>query len=359
MMISTDQAPVGRHSALIKMAGNGIIVAILPFLLVIAQNDANAQSDGRSGKQVVEATCIACHGSGANGAPKIGDKQAWSKRASQGLTSLSQNALMGVRQMPPHGGNSSLSDLEIQRAITYMVNQSGGNWTEALDTASPRAERSGEQIVRVQCAKCHETGVGGAPRIGDKTAWIPRVQQGFDALVRSGINGHGGMPPRGGEADLTDPEIRNAVVYMFNGGAVVAKAPPVAKVVTGQGFSLVDSTTIYFGVVSAAVIRDHPKDYPESVYGSEPLGPGQYYLTVNLFDANSGQRITDALVMARVLTAAGASPEKKLEPVIVAKSQSYGSYFAMAGASSYTITLHIRRPGVANEIQAKFDFTPQ
>lgn len=358
-MIRTDQAHVGGHSALIKIAGKGIIVAILPFLLVITPNEAKAQSEGRSGKQVVEASCITCHGSGANGAPKIGDKQAWSKRASQGLTGLATNALNGIRKMPAHGGNPSLSDFEIKRAITYMVNQSGGHWTEPLNIASPHAERSGEQIVRAQCAKCHETGVGGAPRIGDKAAWIPRVQQGFDALVRSGINGHGGMPPRGGEADLTDSEIRSALAYMFNGGAVVTKAAPVQKVVTGQGFSMVDSTTIYFGVVSAAVIRDHPKEYPESVYGSEPLGSEQYYVTVNLFDANSGQRITDALVTARVSTPAGAGPEKKLKPVMIAKSQSYGNYFAMAGASTYTITLHIKRPDVAKEIQAQFDYTHQ
>ena len=63
----------------------------------------------------------------SRGAPKIGDKKAWTKRASQGLTSLTKSALQGIRQMPPHGGNPNLTDTEIERAITYMVNQSGGN----------------------------------------------------------------------------------------------------------------------------------------------------------------------------------------------------------------------------------------
>ncbi|MBI4291587.1 MAG: cytochrome c5 family protein [Betaproteobacteria bacterium] len=81
------------------------------------------------------------------------------------------------------------------------------------------AERSGEQIVQAQCFKCHESGKGGAPRIGDRTAWIPRVKQGLDAVVRSAIRGHGTMPARGGMADLTDAELRSAVVYMFNKGA--------------------------------------------------------------------------------------------------------------------------------------------
>ncbi|MGZ5223531.1 MAG: c-type cytochrome, partial [Burkholderiales bacterium] len=53
-------------------------------------------------------------------------------------------------------------------------------------------------------------------KIGDRAAWIPRLSHGFDATVRSAINGHGGMPARGGLPDLTDREIRSAIAYMFN-----------------------------------------------------------------------------------------------------------------------------------------------
>ena len=70
------------------------------------------------------------------------------KRASQGLTGLTQNALKGIRQMPPHGGNPNLTDLEIERAITYMVNQSGGHWIEPIDRASPPVARGAEQVVQ-------------------------------------------------------------------------------------------------------------------------------------------------------------------------------------------------------------------
>ena len=59
--------------------------------------------------------------------------------------------------------------------------------------------------------------------IGDRSAWLPRAKQGLDAVVRSAIKGRGGMPPRGGMADHTDPEIRGAIVYMFNQGAGPAK----------------------------------------------------------------------------------------------------------------------------------------
>ena len=199
------------------------LIAIAAFAISIGPQPAGAQSDERNGKEVVQAVCSTCHDTGARGAPKIGDKNAWSKLASQGLTGLTQIALKGIRQMPPHGGNMALTDTDIERAITYMVNQSGGHWIEPVSRTTRPAERSGEQIVQARCVKCHQTGVGGAPRIGDRDAWIPRVKQGLDVVVRSAIKGHGGMPPRGGMADLSDPEIRRAVVYMFNKGAVPEK----------------------------------------------------------------------------------------------------------------------------------------
>jgi cytochrome c5 len=172
----------------------------------------------RSGKEVVDSLCISCHGTGANGAPRIGDQKAWSARAAKGLTGLSQSALKGIRQMPAHGGNPALTDTEIERAITYMVNQSGGHWTEPVSRISTAPERTGKEIVQAQCVKCHGTGVNGAPKIGDREAWTPRVKQGLDVVVRSAIHGHGAMPPRGGMADLTDTEIRSAIIYMFNTG---------------------------------------------------------------------------------------------------------------------------------------------
>jgi cytochrome c5 len=174
--------------------------------------DAAAPKDG---KQVYESTCIACHGTGRDGAPRVGDEKAWHPRAEQGLQGLSTHALEGVRKMPPHGGRMDLSDVEIQRAITYMVNQSGGHWTEPTDRRTKPAARTGEQIVKAQCIKCHGTGVGGAPRLDDRQAWISRARLGFDSLVASAIHGHGGMPARGGMADLTDDEMRAAITYMF------------------------------------------------------------------------------------------------------------------------------------------------
>ena len=73
------------------------------------------------------------------------------------------------------------------------------------------------------CSACHTAGINGAPKIGDHAAWTQRLKPGLDVVVRSAIKGHGAMPPRGGMADLTDPEIKSAIVYMFNYGTVPAK----------------------------------------------------------------------------------------------------------------------------------------
>jgi cytochrome c5 len=203
---------------------SGCLFGAAALALWVLAGPAQAQGSDKSGEQVVASVCSGCHATGKLGSPKIGDKKAWSARAEPGLTALTREALKGIRQMPSHGGNPALSDKEIERAVIYMVNKSGGHWVEPIDTAQPVAQRSGEQVVKLQCFKCHEEGKGGAPRIGDRTAWIPRLKNGLDATVRSAVNGHGGMPSRGGLANLTDAEIRSAVLYMLNAGSVAAPA---------------------------------------------------------------------------------------------------------------------------------------
>ena len=209
-----------RHGSPMPHASFRLARAALALSVVFAAVPAFGQQAERSGKEVVEGTCATCHASGANGAPKIGDRAAWKKLSSQGLSGLTAVVLKGIRQMPPHGANMTLSDTEIKRAVTYMVNQSGGHWVEPTSKQKPAAKRTGEQIVKMRCAKCHETGKGGAPKIGDRDAWIPRMKDGLDATVRSAINGHGAMQARGGMPDLTDAEMKDAVTYMINKGRV-------------------------------------------------------------------------------------------------------------------------------------------
>src|SRR6185295_4996403 len=75
--------------------------------------------------------------------------------------------------------------------------------------------RSGEQVVNTVCQTCHGAGLVGAPKIGDKAAWQPRLTQGVAALHEHAIKGIRAMPPRGGNPSLSDAEVSAAVDYML------------------------------------------------------------------------------------------------------------------------------------------------
>jgi len=334
------------------------LLACFTVVPIVAQA-ASAQGTERGGKEVVEAVCAACHRTGANGAPRIGDERAWVQLASQGLTSLTAIALKGIRKMPPHGGNPDLSDTEIERAITYMVNQSGGRWIEPLSKFTPAVPRGGGQIVQAYCAKCHQTGAGGAPKIGDRAAWIPRLKQGFEFAVRSAIKGHGPMPSRGGVADLTDPEIRAAITYMINGRTTTATRPSVALTAgPDPNHQIIDGIEIYLGIVSAESIREeHPKTDAESLmHGGIPKGKDYYHVNVSLFDAQTTAVITDAQVEARVSDSDGRGETKKLEIMGISNTISYGNYFRIPRNASYAVTVQVRKPDASRASQARFDF---
>ena len=217
-----------------------------------------------------------------------------------------------------------------------------------LSHAQPR-ERSGPEVVKAQCVKCHEAGLHGAPKIGDRTAWIPRMKYGVDATVRSAINGHGAMPARGGMANLTDTELRAAILYMFYpAGAELkssAAAPPAAA---DPHHKLVGGVEFYLGIAPAA---------SAAVSQPRPSGPGYYYVNLTLREAASGAYIKDAEVEARAANAVSGGETKKLAPMALADSASYGSFFRMQGQEPYVITVQVRRPGAA-AIQARFDFRP-
>lgn len=76
----------------------------------------------------------------------------------------------------------------------------------------------GKAVYNKICVMCHSTGVSGAPKLGDKTAWAPRIAQGMDTLVKSAISGKKLMPAKGGSPTLTDEQIRAAVEYMVSAG---------------------------------------------------------------------------------------------------------------------------------------------
>jgi cytochrome c5 len=192
-----------------------------------------------SGEQVYEQVCKTCHGPGLAGAPKFGDKAAWDKVIKQGDKLVFAHSIQGIRGMPPKGGNSELPDSEVHAAVVHMVNAVGAKWKvppagPATTTATAPAgapivpvvipppaaavaagKPDGKHIYETACVACHAAGVAGAPKLGDKTAWAPRLTTGKDALYASSLNGKGAMPPKGGQTQLPDDQVKAAVDYMI------------------------------------------------------------------------------------------------------------------------------------------------
>lgn len=220
--------------------------------------DVNAPKQLKAGEEVYKAVCAACHDTGAAGAPKTGDAGAWSARIGQGQSTLVGNAIKGVRAMPAKGGNPDLDEIEVERAVVYMANKSGGKLKEpaaktaaatptatASTAASPAAgaqeasatpplpkteqakavadagsaKADGKKIYDAACAACHGAGIAGAPKVGDKAAWGPRIQQGnatlYDHAIK-GFQGKTGMMPAKGGSSASDDEVKAAVDYMVS-----------------------------------------------------------------------------------------------------------------------------------------------
>lgn len=83
-----------------------------------------------------------------------------------------------------------------------------------LTTAAGK-ERSGEDLYKAACSACHDSGAAGAPKLGDKVAWAPRIKRGLNGLVKSATNGKDAMPPKGG-SDANEKELTRAVIFMAN-----------------------------------------------------------------------------------------------------------------------------------------------
>jgi len=138
------------------------------------------------------------------------------------------------------------------------------------------------------------------------------------------------------------------VMGLFALNAVAAEDAP-------ETFQVVDGVAIYLGVMSAQIVQGHAREHEESkMHGGTPAGPYRNHLVVALFDDASGRRIEDAQVTAAVSELGMGLGWKPLEPMRIADTLTYGNYFSMPGTGTYRIQLRIRRPGLAQPIEAAF-----
>jgi cytochrome c5 len=89
-----------------------------------ASAPAAAPAGKVDGGKVYQTVCAMCHGTGLMQSPKFGDVGAWKPRVAQGLPTLHEHAIKGIRTMPAKGGNPALSDAEVSAAVDYMVSHS-------------------------------------------------------------------------------------------------------------------------------------------------------------------------------------------------------------------------------------------
>lgn len=225
--------------------------------------DASAPRELKTGEQVYTSTCAACHNAGTAGAPKLGDNSAWAKYIKEGYETMLKVAITGKGAMPAKGGNPTLDDVEVARAVVYMANKSGASFEEpaapapaaegekkpdaqaaapatpapaaaapaapaeapkpaaAQADAKPAADAqtvnpAGEKLYKSTCFACHAAGVAGAPKFGDKAAWAKYIATGEDAMMEVVIKGKGAMPPKGGAANASNEDLLAAVRYMVN-----------------------------------------------------------------------------------------------------------------------------------------------
>src|SRR5512143_4379462 len=131
---NTMQGIVGAHGGAADMSEKAVEARIAPvgqlntgapiMPAAEAASPSAAPAAARSGEEVFKTVCTACHGTGAAGAPKFGDKAAWAPRIKQGMDTLFSHATTGIRAMPPRGTCSNCSDTELKGAVEYMVSHS-------------------------------------------------------------------------------------------------------------------------------------------------------------------------------------------------------------------------------------------
>ena len=231
------------------LSEEAIAKRIQPMAQVALATAAGGEKAVQSSEAVYKATCAACHDSGVAGSPKLGDKATWGPRIGVGLEKLAASGIKGKGAMPPKGG-ADISDADFTRVVAWLANKSGASFKEpaapkaAATSAAPAAPAAaaapaapaapaaaktaesaaapppvasagnGKKVYDSACVACHASGVAGAPKLGDKTAWAPRLATGFDALMNSALKGKGAMPPKGGNASLSEADIHAAVEYM-------------------------------------------------------------------------------------------------------------------------------------------------
>ena len=101
---------------------------------------------------------------------------------------------------------------------TFYIGLFGVASLIAAGNAAAAAPAKGDEVYKKTCGVCHDQGIAGAPKLGDKAAWAPRIKQGMDTLYTVSLKGKPGtgMVAKGGNASLSDADVKAAVDFMIS-----------------------------------------------------------------------------------------------------------------------------------------------
>ena len=137
---------------------------------------------------------------------------------------------------------------------------------------------------------------------------------------------------------------------------VLSIAPSAALAHVSNETKSAAGLNVDLGIVPAETLRGRPEEEAvRKMHGGVPSGRSMYHVMVAIFDAKTGQRVTDAQVKARVEEVGLTREEKALEPMQVANAVTYGNFFRMAGQGTFRITVQIRQPGTTRAVELQFE----
>lgn len=133
----------------------------------------------------------------------------------------------------------------------------------------------------------------------------------------------------------------------LSGGAWSAEA---------ESVKIVDGVRIILGLLPSEMVRGHPLAHAEaSMHGGSPADADQYHVLIVLFDGKSNALIRDAVVRATVREPGLPGREKRLDPMAIGETLSYGNYFDMTDSEPHVILVRVERPQVSSVIEVRFE----
>lgn len=238
-----------------KLPGIGnasLIKAVLSCAVVMLGGPLYAQGDVKAGRLKAD-TCMGCHGiPGYTNVyptyhvPKLGGQhaeyivaalQAYKAGLRDHDTMQAQAAALSSKDMediaawfesmgedvpatPAGGGGGQKAAKTSGGKPQQQAKAAGGSGQQQMAksgaAASGGAQAGGQQTYAQVCSTCHDAGTAGAPKLTDKIAWQPRIKQGKQTLYKHAISGLGAMPPKGGQASLSNADVEAAVDYIVS-----------------------------------------------------------------------------------------------------------------------------------------------